>query len=191
MFFPGQCRNFFRIFGRNVLARCSKLHFNCPEEHNSWEKQLLKMLIFSQIRIWTISCLKILGQFFASLEKIAMQVSTETFWRNNVFFWPIPNFFVYGFWPMQFWTLKEKYFVSFVNTAFNVSRGSIGWNFFLQRIRIVQPFLDFEWKISWIPAGKLCHSCRKCSCVSRLRFPAVLFVEIVQILIVLFVFWLI
>ena len=45
-------------------------------------------------------------------------------------FWPIPNFFVYGLWPMKFWTFKENYFVSFVNTAFNVSRGSIGWNFF-------------------------------------------------------------
>ena len=30
---------------------------------------------------------------------------------------------------------------------------------FLQRIRIVLPFLDFEWKISWIPARKLCHGC--------------------------------
>ena len=44
---------------------------------------------------------------------------------------------------------------------------------FLQRIRIVLAFLDFEWKISWIPAGKLCHSCQNCSCVSRLRFPAI------------------
>ena len=62
---------------------------------------------------------------------------------------------------------------------------------FLQRIRIVLPFLDFEWILSWIPAGKLCHSCRKCSCVSKLRFPAIFFVKIVQILFVLFVFWLI
>ena len=52
---------------------------------------------------------------------------------------------------------------------------------FLQRIRIVLPFLELEWKISWIPAGKLCHSCRYCSCVSRLRFPAIFFMEIVQI----------
>ena len=92
-------------------------------------------------------------------------------------FWPMPIFFVYWLWPMQFWTFKENYFVSFVNTAFIVSRGSIGWIFFLHRIRIVLPFLDFEWKISGIPAGKLCHSCRKCSFVSRLRFIVIFFCE--------------
>ena len=54
--------------------------------------------------------------------------------------------------------------------------------FFLQRIRIVLPFLDFEWKISWILPWKLCHSCPNCSCVSRLRFPVIFFVKIVQIL---------
>ena len=61
-------------------------------------------------------------------------------------------------------------------------------DFFPHRIRIVLPFLDFEWKISWIPAGKLCHSCRKCSCVSRLRFIVNFFVKIVQISFVLLFF---
>ena len=44
------------------------------------------MLIFSQFRIWSKSCLKFLRQLFVSLEKIAIQVSTETFWRKNVLF---------------------------------------------------------------------------------------------------------
>ena len=63
---------------------------------------------------------------------------------------------------------------------------------FLQRIRIVLLFPDFEWKTSWIPAGKLRHSWQNCSCPSRLRFPVkFFFLKIVQIFFVLFVSWLI
>ena len=50
------------------------------------ETAFMKMLIFSQFRIWRKSCLKVLQQFFVSLEKIAIQVSTETFWWKNVLF---------------------------------------------------------------------------------------------------------
>ena len=46
MSFPGYCRQFFRIFGRNVLARCSKLHFKRPEEHDSWKKLLFENVDF-------------------------------------------------------------------------------------------------------------------------------------------------
>ena len=46
MSFPGYCRKFFRIFSRNVLARCSKLHFKCPEEHDSWKKLLFENVDF-------------------------------------------------------------------------------------------------------------------------------------------------
>ena len=64
--------------------------------------------------------------------------------------------------------------------------------FFLQKIRIVLQFPDFDWKLSWILAGKLRHSCRNSSCVSRLRFPVKFSVlKIVQIFFVLFVSWLI
>ena len=89
------------------------------------------------------------------------------------FYWPITSFLVYGLYPMQFWTFKGNYFVSFVNRAFNVPRGTIEWNFFPTNNKNFSTSLDFEWKISWVPAGKLCHKCRNCSCVSRLRFPAV------------------
>ena len=40
----------------------------------------LKMLIFSQIRICSISCLKVLQQLFDSLQIITIQLSTELFW---------------------------------------------------------------------------------------------------------------
>ena len=53
----------------------------------------LKMLIFSQIRIWSKSCMKVLRQFSDNLDKIAIQVSTETFWRNNVLFLTNTKFF--------------------------------------------------------------------------------------------------
>ena len=51
---------FFRIIGRNVLARCSRLHFCCPDERASWKKLLMEKLIFFQIRtrikiVWKFS----------------------------------------------------------------------------------------------------------------------------------------
>ena len=138
---------------------------------------------------------QILYESFVATFRQLRQKSNPSVYRNilnkKCFLFDQNHFFlVYGLSQMRFWTSKENYFVSFVNTAFNVSRGTIEWNSFLKRIRIVLPFGDFEWKISWISAGKLCHSCRKCSCVSRLRFP-VFFVKSVQFLFVLFKFWLI
>ena len=53
----------------------------------------LKLLIFSQIPTWSISRLKVLRQLFDSLEIITIQVSTETFWINNVLFLTDANFF--------------------------------------------------------------------------------------------------
>ena len=87
MFVLGLCRCLFRKIGENVFIRCSKPQFNCPEVQSSWEKTAFgNLLIFSQIRVWSKSCLKVLWQFFDNLEKIAIQVSTETFWTENVLF---------------------------------------------------------------------------------------------------------
>ena len=46
MSFSGLCKSFFRIIGRNVLARCSKLHCSCPDEPDSWKKLFLENVEF-------------------------------------------------------------------------------------------------------------------------------------------------
>ena len=77
MFVLGLCRCLFRKIGKNFFVRCSKTQFNCPEVQNSWEKTAFgNLLTFSQIHVWSKSCLKVLWQFFSNLEKIAIQVST-------------------------------------------------------------------------------------------------------------------
>ena len=87
IFVLGLCRCLFRKIGKNVFVRYSKPQFNCPEVHNSWEKTAFgTLVIFSQIRVWSNSCLKVLWQFFDNLDKIAIQVSTETFCTKNVLF---------------------------------------------------------------------------------------------------------
>ena len=83
----GFCRCLFRKIGKNVLVRCSKPQFICPEVHHSWKNIAFgKLLIFSRIRIWSKSCMKVLWQLSDNLDKIAIQVSTETFWTKNVLF---------------------------------------------------------------------------------------------------------
>ena len=62
---------------------------------------------------------------------------------------------------------------------------------FLQRIRILLPFPDFDKEISWIFAGKLRHSCRNFTCVSRLRLQVNYSFENWEKFFVPFVFWLI
>ena len=62
---------------------------------------------------------------------------------------------------------------------------------FLQRIRILLPFPDFDKEISWIFAGKLRHSCRNFTCVSRLRLQVSYSFENWEKFFVPFVFWLI
>ena len=135
----------------------------------------LKMLTFSQIRIWSICCLKVLWQLFASLEKISIQVSTETFWRNNLFFDRYQIFSFTDFNRCNFEHSKETNLTVFSIRHSTYPEERMDEIFFLQRSRIVLPFLDFEWKVSWISAGKLCNSCPNCSWVYRLRFPAFFF----------------
>ena len=50
------------------------------------EKTLLleSCWFFSQIRTWSKSCMKVLWQLSDNFDKIAIQVSTETFWTKNV-----------------------------------------------------------------------------------------------------------
>ena len=73
----------------------------------------LKMLIFSQIRIWSISCLKVLRQLFDSLEIITIQVSTETFWRNNVLFLTDTKLFRLRTLTDAIWNIQRKLFCQF------------------------------------------------------------------------------
>ena len=47
-----------------------------------------------------------------------------------------------------------------------------------QKLKIVLSYQDFEWKISWLLAGKLRQGFWNCTCVSRLRL--VNFLKIVQ-----------
>ena len=52
----GLCRSVFRKIGRNVLVRCSKLHFNCPEEHDSWKKTAYRKSFFTKMDIEQTFC---------------------------------------------------------------------------------------------------------------------------------------
>ena len=78
------------------MVRCSKPQFNCPEVHDSWKNIAFgKLFIFSQNRIWSKSCMKVLWQLSGNLDKIAIQVSTETFWTKNVLFLIKTIFFLF------------------------------------------------------------------------------------------------
>ena len=50
------------------------------------KKLLLDKVVFFQVRIWRKCFSAVLRQLFDILAKIAIQVSTERFWRNNVLF---------------------------------------------------------------------------------------------------------
>ena len=151
----GLSRSLFRKIGINALVKCSKPQFNCPEVHDSWKNIAFgTLLIFSQIRIWSKSCMKVLWQLSDNLDKIAIQVSTETFWTKNVLFL-IRNIF-FSFTDSQ-WCIFEhpkKTILSVLSLRHSPYPEDWLDEFsFPQRIRIVLPFADFEWKISWIPAG--------------------------------------
>ena len=122
------------------------------------------LLIFSQIRVWSKSCLKVLWQFFDNLEKIAIQVSTETFWTQNVLFLIKTIFFLFTDFHWCILEHSKETILSVLSTRHSTYPEERLDEFsFLQRIRIVLPFPDFEWKISSIAAGKLRHSCQNCS----------------------------
>ena len=151
----------------------------------------LKMLIFSQIRISNKSFLKVLRQFFASSEKIAIQVSAETFWRKNVLFLTDTKFFSFTDFNRCNCEHSKKTVLSVLSIRHSTYQEQrLDENSFLQRIRIVLPFLDFWMK-------NLLNSCRKSlSQLLKMFLPVQatfsrFFVKSVQILFVLFVFWLI
>ena len=154
-FFLGLCRSFFRKIGKNVLVRCSKPQFNFPEVHDSWKNLALgKLLIFSQIRIWSKSCMKVLWQPSDNLDKIAIQVSTETFWTKSVLFLIKTIFFLF---TDIYWCNFEhsnKTTLSVLSIRHSTYPGErLDEISYLQRIRIVLPFADFEKKISSTAAG--------------------------------------
>ena len=89
----GLCRSLFRKIGKNVLVRCSKPQFSCPEVHDSWKNFAFgNLLIFFQNRIWSKSCMKVFWQLSDNFDKTAIQVSTETFWTKMFSFWSKPFF---------------------------------------------------------------------------------------------------
>ena len=65
----GLCESF-RVFGRKLLAKWSKLHFSCPEEHVSWRIFPLKKLIFFGFRSWSKNFLIVLRNVFDSLKNL-------------------------------------------------------------------------------------------------------------------------
>ena len=194
MSFPGLCRNFFRILCRNVLGKMFKTAFQLSRGAWFLEKTaFLKMLILSQLPIWSDSCSKILRQLFASWEKIAIQVTTETYWRNKVLFLTETIFFSFTDFDRCIFEHSKIIILSVLSKRHSTyPEERLDEISSLQRIRIVLPFPDFESKMSWLPAWKLRHSCRNCSCVSRLRFPFnFLILKKCAHFIVLFVSWLI
>ena len=135
MFFLGLCRSLFRKIVKNVLVRCSKPQFNCPEVHNSW-----KNIAFGNLLIFfsNSDLEQILYESFVATFRHLRQNYNPSVHRNILnkkcsLFDQNHFFLVYRRFLMQFWTFKENYFVSFVNRAFNVSRGKIGLNFFLTK----------------------------------------------------------
>ena len=161
----GLCRILSRKIGRNVLVRCSKPQFICPEVHGSCKKTASgNLLIFPQIRIWSKPCLKILRQLFDNLEKNAIQVSTGTFWTKNVLFLIKTNFFSFTDFDRCIFEHSKKTILSVLSIRHSTyPQERLDEISFQQRIRIVLPFPNFEWKISSIAARKLRHSCRNCS----------------------------
>ena len=161
----GLCRSLFRKIGKIFLVRCSKPQFSCPEVHDSWKNFAFgNLLIFFQNRIWSKSCMKVFWQLSDNFDKTAIQVSTETFCTKNVLFLikTISFLFTDSHWCI-FEHLK-KTFLSVLSVRHSTyPKERLDEISFLQRIRIVLPFPDFEWKISSTAAGKLRHSCQICS----------------------------
>ena len=165
-------QKFFQIIGRNFLARCSKLHFNCPEEHDSWRKKLFF------VKCWFFFS-------FSDLEQIFFESFAETFrqLRENCnlsvhrnilkekcfLFWQI-FFFSFREFERSIFELSDKIILSILSkTAINVSRGTICWKLLVSKTWNCSTSSGLWMKISWILARKLRHSCRNCSWVSRLH----------------------
>ena len=131
-FFLSLCRSLFRKIGKNVLVRCSNPQFNCPEVHDSWKNIAFgKLLIFFS----NSDLEQILYESSVATFRQLRQNSNPSVHRNILhkkcsLFDQNHFFLVYGLSLMHFWTFKENFFLSFVNTAFNVTRGTIGLNFF-------------------------------------------------------------
>ena len=73
----------------------------------------LKMLIFSQNLIWSKSCMKFLWQLSDNFDKIAIHVSTETFWTKRFSFWSKLYFSRLGTLTDAFLNIQRKLFCQF------------------------------------------------------------------------------
>ena len=76
------------------------------------------------------------------------------------------------------WGLRQRHFRSFRHYTFlsvlselhsTYTEERFDESSFFQKFGIVKPVPDFEWKVSWLLAGKHRHSCRNCTCVSSLH----------------------
>ena len=98
--------------------------------------------------------MKVLWQHSDNLDKIEIQVSTETFWTKNVPF--LIKTILFSFTDSHWCVFEDpkKTILSVLSIRHSTYPKERLEEFsFLQKIRIVLPFADFEWKISWIPAG--------------------------------------
>ena len=134
MCFSGLYSNFFRKTCRNVVARWSKLLFSCPEQHKSWKK-----LLFGKCWFFSNSDLEhILFESFAATFRQLRENCNPGFHRNFLnnkcfLFDRNHSFFVQRLRARHFPNFKQNYSISFVKTALNISGGTIGWNFFLNK----------------------------------------------------------
>ena len=169
--FSGFRQKFFRIFSRTVLAIWWKLLFSCPEEHVSWKVfPLAKLGIFFQNPSWSKIFSIVMRNLFDSIVKSGIYVSTETFWRERIFFsTQISSFLIWWLWPKHFRTFGQKFcqFCRKLQSTYPEEKNDE--NSCFQKFEIVLPLPEFEWKIYWILAEKLLHDCRKCICVYRLH----------------------
>ena len=107
------------------MARYSRLHFCCPEEHVSWKETAFGKFFCFKFATGAFF-LKTLRKLFLSSEKSAIYMSTETFWRKNVLFFDTKLFFLFRDIDRGiFGTFRQKNFVRFVENS-------------IQRIRRIQ-----------------------------------------------------
>ena len=132
MSFSALCRSFSRILARNVLARCSKLHISCPEEHDSRKKTAFwKGWFLIKFGTGTNFFLMPQGKVSSAQWKVQSTCSQKHSGERMFSFLTQTYFSRLGTLTEAFLELSDKKkFVNFWKTAFNVSGGSIWWKFF-------------------------------------------------------------
>ena len=105
-------------------------------------------------------------------------MSTETFWRKIVLFFDKAFFSRLGTLTEAILNFQTKRFCQFCRKLHSTyPEEPFVENSSFEKLGIVLPVPDFEWKNSWILAGKLRHNCRNCTCVYWLRLQVDYFPE--------------